>query len=352
MANIREYVTKDGKKKIHVQIRLKGHQPQTATFDRLTDAKKWIQETESDIRNNRYFKTSESRKHTFNELADRYITTIVPQKKTAKDQIAQLHWWKSKIGEKLLADITSSLISELKDKLLSEKTTRGKNRTSATTNRYLAVLSHTFTIACKEWGWLFDNPLRNISKPKEPRGRVRFLSDNEREHLLNACEESKNPYLLTIVILALSTGMRLGEIMNLTWANVDFGRFRIILEQTKNDERRQVPLVGKSLILLTKLNNNRSVCTNHLFPAKAYVDKPMDIRSAWDAAIKRADIKDFRFHDLRHSCASYLAMNGASMAEIAAILGHKTLQMTKRYTHLSNSHISDVVSRMNEKILG
>lgn len=352
MANIRKHVTKDGKTKFYVQIRLKGQSSQTGCFDRLTDAKNWIQEIESAIRNNRYFKTAESKKHTFIQLADRYITTIAPQKKTAKDQIAQLNWWKSKMGEKLLADITPSLISDLKDALLSEKTNRGKNRTSATTNRYLAVLSHTFTIACKEWGWLRDNPVSLITKPKEPRGRVRFLSDEERQRLLNACEESKNPYLLTIVVLALSTGMRLGEIINLTWANIDLERSWIILEDTKNGERRQVPIKGKAFSLLKKLSDNRLVCSEFVFPDTISYRKPIDIRSAWNYAINRSEIKDFRFHDLRHSCASYLAMNGASMAEIAAVLGHKTLQMTKRYTHLSNSHISDVVAKMNEKILG
>ena len=89
-----------------------------------------------------------------------------------------------------------------------------------------------------------------------------------------------------------------------------------------------------------------------MFPSKVYFNKPIDIRSAWEFAVKKAGIKDFRFHDLRHSCASYLAMNGSSILEIAAVLGHKTLQMAKRYSHLSDSHLSDVVSRMNEKILG
>jgi integrase len=213
-------------------------------------------------------------------------------------------------------------------------------------------LSHTFTKACKEWGWSSENPLRSVSKEKEPRGRVKFLEEQDRKSLLEACKESKNPYLYPIVILALSAGMRLGEILNLSWTNIDFTRQQIILEETKNGERRQVPLVGKALELLKELKKEHLKCTTLVFSSKGILNKPVDIRAAWETALKRARIEDFRFHDLRHCCASYLAMNGASMVEIAGVLGHKTLQMTKRYTHLSDTHLSDVVARMNEKILG
>ena len=352
MASIRKYKTKDEKTKFYVQIRMKGHSPQTACFDRLTDARKWIQETESDIRNNRYFKTAESRKHTFNELADRYIKAILPSKKTSASQEAQLIWWKKQIGEKLLADITPSLISQYKDKLLTEKTVQGKKRSPATVVRYLAVISHLFTVASKEWGWVTDNPLRLISKPREAKGRVRFLDEQERQTLLKACEGSKNQYLYMIVILALSSGMRLGEILNLTWDKVDIQKGRVILEETKNGERRQVPLAGKALDLITQHQAKRVICSKFLFPDTKTYKKPIDIRSAWNAALKRSGIKDFRFHDLRHCCASYLAMNGCTIVEIAGVLGHKTLQMAKRYSHLSDSHLSEVVAKMNEKILG
>jgi len=352
MASIRKYKTKTGKIKFHVQIRLKGHSPQVGSFDRLTDAKKWIQEVESDIRNNRYFKTAESRKRSFNQLFERYTSSILSNKKHTKCQRAQLIWWKEQLGPKVLADITPSLISEYKDKLLEEKTNQGKKRSPATVNRYLAILSHSFSIANKEWGWISSNPVSSVAKLKEPRGRVRYLSDDERIFLLNICKESKNQYLYTIVVLALSTGMRLGEIMTLSWSNVDFKRSRIILEETKNGERRQIPLSGKAFKLLQKLQDKHNLFTQLLFPSKINFNTPIDIRSAWDYALKKAKIKDFRFHDLRHSCASYLAMNGSSILEIAAVLGHKTLQMAKRYSHLSDSHLSDVVSRMNEKILG
>jgi integrase len=153
--------------------------------------------------------------------------------------------------------------------------------------------------------------------------------------------------------------MRQGEIMGLTWDDVDLNQGRAILHETKNGERRVVPLTGKALELLKAHAKVRNLQTNLLFPGKplrgadgkvAY--KPIDLRAPWEAALKKAELEDFRFHDLRHSAASYLAMNGASLAEIAEVLGHKTLQMVKRYSHLSEAHTAGVVARMNEKIFG
>lgn len=362
MASIRKRTNKDGSTSYRVDVRLKGFSPQRATFSRLTDAKKWAQHTESAIREGRYFKTAEARKHTFADLADRYIRDALPKKSpTAKKiQTAQIQWWKKQIGDRTLADVTSSVITEYRDKLLTGETKRGTIRSPATVNRYMAALSHCFTVAVNEWEWMEDSPMRKVKKPTEPRGRVRFLSDDEtvsgklvegeRTRLLKACQKSSNPYLYPVVVLALSTGMRQGEIMGLTWDAVDLHQGRITLTETKNGEIRVVPLVGKALELLK--SHPRRIDTPLLFPGKVKKFSPMDLRAPWLEALKAAQIDDFRFHDLRHSAASYLAMNGASLAEIAEVLGHKTLQMVKRYSHLSEAHTAGVVSRMNERIFG
>jgi len=223
--------------------------------------------------------------------------------------------------------------------------------------RYLAVLSHCYTMVVREWGWTDDTPMRKVSKPKEPPGRVRFLSEDERAHLLAACRESRNPFLYPIVVLALSTGMRRSEIMNLTWDRVDFGCGVITLQTgtTKNNEARAVPLVVHAAEVLRELATVRRIDTALLFPApraEGASPRPNDIQSAWDAALKRAQIESFRFHDLRHTAASYLAMNGATLAEIAEVLGHKTLAMVKRYARLTEAHTSRVVERMNRAVFG
>lgn len=369
MAYIEERKTGDGQTRYRVLIRLKGHPVQSATFERKTDAKRWVQQTEAAIRDGRHFKTTEAKRHTLAELIDRYTRDVLPNKpKSADKQEQQLEWWKDQLGSYLLADITPALIAEHRDKLAAGKTKRSDRRSPATVIRYLAALSHAFTIAVKEWGWIEGNPVLKVTKPKEPRGRVRFLSDDEvvngtviegeRTRLLKACSASPCPYLYPVVLLALSTGMRSGEIMTLTWDdNVDLQRKRITLHETKNNERRVVPLVGRALDVLREHAKVRRLDTNLLFPSdkadkasKTY--KPIDLRAPWTAALKAASVENFRFHDLRHTAASYLAMNGASVAEIAEVLGHKTLQMVKRYAHLSEPHTAKVVERMNEKIFG
>lgn len=352
MANIEKRTIQDGKITYRVKVRLKGFPTQTATFERLTDARKWAQHTESAIREGRHFKTTEAKRHTLKEVIERYIKTVLPTKpKSAYTQAQQLRWWDEQLGQYVLADITPALIAQHKDKLSQHAIPQKKCRTPATVNRYLAVLSHVFTMAVKEWGWIEDNPLRKVSKMKEPRGRVRFLSDDERTRLLDECKKSDSNFLYMVVVLALSTGARRMEILGLSWDNIDLNRGVITLHETKNGERRILPLTGHALALIKEHAQVRHLNCNLLFPGKDF-KKPIDIRTPFENALKRAGIEDFRFHDLRHSCASYLAMNGASLAEIAEILGHKTLQMVKRYAHLSDAHTSKVVARMNEKIFG
>ena len=269
MASIKQRKTKDGKTRYYVQVRLKGQDPQCDSFERLTDAKKWIQDTESDIRSGRHFGTAEAKKHTLGQLIDRYMENVLPLKeKCLKRQGAQLLWWKEQIGNKLLADITPSLIGELRDKLLKETTVRKKLRAPATVVRYMAALSHAFSICVKEWGWLDDSPMRKVQKPRKPRGRVRYLSTEERISLLKACKESSNKYLYPIVIVALSTGMRLSEILNLRWSDIDFAKGRIFLKNQKNGERSTIPLAGLALQLLKEHHEHRSVASWLLFPAK------------------------------------------------------------------------------------
>lgn len=352
MASIKQRKTKDGKIRYYVQVRLQG-QDQCASFERLTDAKKWIQDTESDIRSGRHFRTVEAKKHTLGQMIDRYMENVLPLKeKCLKRQGAQLLWWKEQIGNKLLADITPSLIGELRDRLLKETTVRKKLRAPATVVRYMAALSHAFSICVKEWGWSDDSPMRKVQKPREPRGRVRYLSTEERISLLKACKESSNKYLYPIVIVALSTGMRLSEVLNLRWTDIDFAKGRIFLEKQKNGERSTIPLAGLALQLLKEHHEHRSVASWLLFPSKEDANKPIDIRFPWEKALVISGVKNFSFHCLRHSAASYLAMNGCSLIEIQKILRHKAISQTVRYSHLSDDHVGEAVARMNERIFG
>src|SRR5262249_2823728 len=154
-------------------------------------------------------------------------------------------------------------------------------------------------------------------------------------------------YLHAIVVLALATGARRGELQGLRWPDVDLKRGTLTFHETKNGERRAVPLTGPALTLMHQHAKVRRLDTMLVFP-DGTGKRALGIREAFEGAVKRANIADFRFHDLRHSFASYLAMNGASLLEIAEVLGHKTLAMVKRYAHLTEAHTRNVVERMNK----
>jgi integrase len=284
------------------------------------------------------------------DLIDRYKQEVLSDKPEAKrrDQERHLRWFADRLGSYRLADVTPALISEQRSQLAKGTTVRHKKRSPATVNRYLISLSHVFTMAVREWGWMEQNPVQRVSKLKEPRGRVRFLSDEERDRLIEGCRSSSDSRLLPLVVLAISTGARQGELLRLRWPDVDFQRGVAVLHETKNEERRAIPLAGPALDLLRELSRVRRIDTDLVFAGPD--GRAIFPRKPWERALTAAQIDDFRFHDLRHSAASYLAMNGATLAEIAEVLGHKTLAMVKRYSHLTEAHTAGVVARMNEAI--
>ncbi len=152
-----------------------------------------------------------------------------------------------------------------------------------------------------------------------------------------------------MVVLALSTGMRAGEIRNLKWDQIDLKRKRITLTDTKNRETRTVPLVGHAY---DKMKAHIRRIDPPYVLAGRFSDRPASFRQAWDDAVAAAGLEDFRFHDCRHTAASYLAMGGATLSELSEILGHKSLSMVKRYAHLTEQHTAQVVSRMNKEMFG
>ena len=356
MANIQKRIGKDGSTSHRVQIRLKGFPPESASFDRLTDAKEWAKKTEADMKAGRHF--GASKRHTFNELADEY-------EPHAKDK-ARLAHWRGIFGPDSLDTLTPARISKVRDKLLSEDTPRfitpatgdseqdskrpRAKRSGATVNRYLAGLSSCLAYGVKTLQWIEKNPCERITKPTESKGRVRFLSDDERTALLQACKPHEDLYLA--VVLALSTGARQAEIMTLRYGQIDFGRTVITLDQTKNGETRALPLVSTAFTLLKERAKVRSLNDDRVFPptSRAKKSQCLDLRQPWDKALKEAGIKNFHWHDLRHTAASYLAMAGVSLVEISKILGHRTMQMVSRYSHLSDGHIVATGEKLAQRL--
>jgi len=343
VATIRGRLKADGSEVWEVQVRIRGFEPRTASFKRKTDAKQWAASEESALRERRRFPHREAEKHTLAELIDAY------QLHGKSEYRQALKWWRDRYGARRLLDLGPEVVSGAKQELSSGGKRGGVPRSAATVNRYLAALSVAFGYGRKELRWVRENPVRDVSRLPEPKGRTRFLTPSERTALLKACEPS--PDLQDLVVLALTTAARAGELLGLTWPDVNLERARAVARDTKNGETRVLPLHGPALEILRRRSKARAADSDLVFPHKNK-DAHQWYSRPFRAAVEKAEIPDFRFHDLRHTAATYLLESGATLAELAGILGHKSLAMVKRYAHVSEEHASSVVERMTTKVFG
>ena len=343
MATIRRRVGPKGIRYMAV-VRREG-QSRTATFRTKSEAKKWAGLIEAAITEGKHLPNREAKRKTVRDLLERYKHSEIPRKRYRKNPDRYANFWIDRLGNLKLAQLTRAKVVEVRDEL-------AEDRSPATVNRYVGLLSHACTMAEREWEWMDSNPIRKVARLSEPQGRVRYLSDDERNRLLRAAKDSDHPHLYAIVLLALTSGARKGEILALHWKDVDLASAKAVLNDTKNKERRTLTLVPPVVIELKKLRTVRRIDTDLIFthPATGRAN-PFYFDKAWREARGNAKLKDFRFHDLRHSCASYLAMNGATIAEIAAVLGHKSFAMVKRYSHLSDEHVRGIVEKTAAKVL-
>lgn len=348
MASFRIHQKKNGKKMYRAEVRVTGYPPAYATFAKKKDAKSWAAQVEADMRAGRYTSDAAAREHTAGEMIDRYLRDVLPvkseKKRYTQSQRAQLIWWKKRIGDYQLIRVTPYVLIECRDEL------RRDGRAPATVNRYFSALSHVFTVARTQWNWVQNNPMSDIRSLPEPRGRVRYLTGDEMSRLFASCKSERKPELYDAVLMALSTGARKDEILSIEPSQVDVASARVVLEETKNNERRRLSLSGGVLAMVMRRMDALREGQKYLIHGRFRHQKAR-IDVEFRRACKRAGIEDFHFHDLRHTFASYLTMNGASLAEIAEALGHKTLNMVKRYAHLSDSHTSQVIADMNRKML-
>lgn len=365
MASIRERTKADGEKVFHVQVRMAGFPARTASFSTKRAAERWAKTVEAEMIEGKHFRNSEARRRTLGAAIDRYLLEEVPKKRDGSMHRVRLPWWKEHAGNVKLADVTPALIAELRGKLSREhfsradpaakRTTLKKGekartfkRSDATVNRFLAVLSHVFTVARKEWHWISHNPMEGVSKLREGKGRVRYLSTEERAALLE--QTAKDATLHTFAVLALSTACRAGELLKLTWRDVDLKEGRLLFRQTKNDEPRQAWLNGEALRLLADHAKVRPIGSDVLV-FQSVTGKTYDYNGPFNEAVGAAKLKNFRFHDLRHSAATYLAREGATEAQLRAIGGWKS-GVVRKYVHIAAEDAKDVMARMNKKILG
>ena len=349
MASIEKRQTKEGVR-YRARITLKGHPRISETFDTRSKAKLWAERTTEAMRQYRYQPDSEAEQHTIRDLVDRYIEEKLPTLARSRDYRRIIEWWGAELGwHTRLSQVTPAAITRARDRLTRGHSISGRVPGPSTVRRYLTTLGGAMAIATKDWFWMDDNPCRKVRRPGEPRGRVRFLDEDERTRLLTVCKAHPHLRLYPLVVMALSTGARRGELLNLKWEDVDLGRGIATLHETKNGERRALAITGIAAEVMAEWNQMRQIGSDLVFPSPT--GRATFPHRLWKQALDDAGIADFHFHDLRHCFASYLAMSGATLAELAEAMGHKTLAMVKRYAHLTEGHTASVVARMTEQFL-
>lgn len=395
MATIRERKSASGKTSWHAQVRVKGHEAQTRSFERKSDSKAWAEETERLIRAGRFRVVNESQERDFSELCQRFREKHMRASRR-KDYSQILDWWESRMGRLRLINVTAEVVQKHLDELMDspsnarrrvvtaalpvhhltpvhilfgvtpsvlakpaakllppqskpKASTGSTKKTSAGTGlRYLAVLSRVFNVCVKQLNWLDKSPVDGVQRPEQDTVKIpRVLSPAEEQRLIQQADAHDNRALQYVARIALCTGMRLNEIMRLRWNDIDFRGDHALLHvrQAKNKRQRMVPLAGDALDALVRLRIPRGDVYSEalLFPSKKNAEKPVLIRAAWNTCLKNAGIERFRFHDLRHTMASRLASQNFSLPRIGNILGHVDHRSTSIYTHFAQEEAIQMV---------
>ena len=327
-------------------VRKTGWPAKSKTFRTKRDALDWARRVEDEMVRGTFIDRGTSERVTLSDALDRYLAEVSPTKKasTAASDRSRARVLKAQLGQYSLVALTPETVSRFRDERLRD----GKSH--STVRLELALLSHLFTIALREWRiGLVRNPVALVRKPTPPAGRNRRLGPSEERRLLEACDAHSNPMLGWIVRVALHTGMRQGEVLSLTRDQVDLDRRIVRLTETKNGSARTVPLNREAVAVLEQAMDFGAAPddTPLIFfgePGRDGRRRPYCFHPAWTQALRAARISGLRFHDLRHEAVSRLVEAGLNDQEVAAISGHKSMQMLKRYTHL---RAEDLVARLD-----
>ena len=324
------------------EVRKQGVSPVRKTFALKSEAKAWAQKEESRITSG-----GSVTKETLGWLIEHFQEHRTTN--TYEDSV--LKWWRKRLGNKKLSELRRKDFTLARAALVSAPKERGEGLLApATVNRRVAAVSAVLSYGIDELEVLDVNPARLKSLPENNK-RDRLLSDEERERLMDACrnfttgsgkkDAQPEPALYLLVRLAMITGARAGELTGLCWCDVNLENGYAILRDTKNGDTRSVPIAGEAFTLLTEWKRTRRrFKTDVVIYNTRTMVAPYNYRQHWMAAKKTAGIENFRFHDLRHGAASELAMAGVSLGQIGELLGHRSAQMTKRYSHYSTGTIT------------
>jgi integrase len=323
-------------------VRVKGHPSVSRTFDTKGEASAWAAKTTESIKAKKYNDPRLAMSIPFEEAVKKYLDTISRKKATTTHmrEKASAKRLVEQIGaETPFGSISAATVAGYRDD-------RMQIVSAYSVRQELALLSHLFSKAKKEWGIPVGNPVAEIDRPVPPRGRTRFLTEDEAIKLLKASRKSRNKKLYSYILTLLHTGMRSSEAAGLRWNQVDLEKRVIYLPDTKNKDPRWVPLTQE---LASELSNLKEITgeedenlvflkEDQLQSARVQARPGIRFREAFNHAKKRAGLPDIHMHDLRHTAASHLIMSGVDIRTLADILGHRTLQMVQRYTHLLHDH--------------
>jgi integrase len=288
----------------------------------------------------KYFDQGEETERTFAELLDRYEREHIPKKASQRALKGYLKNLRPFFGKATLAEITPKVIVQYKAKRYQDGVK------PATINRELALMKHAFNLAIKEWEWAKQNPVSRVSFEKEDNKRDRWLRQEEVGRLLSACPL----WVQEIVITALHTGMRMGEILSLRWDTVDLFRRTVTILHSKNGDKRTIPLNGHMFVLLKDKLKDRVSSSEWIFLSQAGTKRDgHGLRRAFRKALKTAMIHDCHFHDLRHTFATRLVHAGVDLYKVQKLLGHRSPVMTQRYAHHCSESLRDSVNVLDRE---
>ena len=300
-------------------VKRKGYPTQSKTFDLKKDAERWARHQERLLDAGEWTDRSEVQETTLRDLLVRYEKEVTPKKRGAVNEVMRIAVIKrSKLVEYAIGSINGRMIAEYRDKRL--ETVSG-----STVHRELALLSHLFNVAVRDWGFAIStNPVSQVRKPTPNKARDRVLNDTQRLALIAACAQCQSPWIKPVVVFALETAARRGEILALTWRDVDLERK--VAKVSGKTGSRTIPLSPACVSMLRSLPRSLE---GHVFPVTIET-----LKQAYARAVARADIQDFTFHDLRHDALTRLARLGLNILELRSISGHTTANMLQRYVSI------------------
>lgn len=316
--------------KWQARVQRLGHKAVSKSFHNKQDAEKWARSIEGEIDRGVYLGSNPAEHITLGDLVKDYVKQVTPTMRSARADTIRLNaLLRDPMCQLNMIALTPKAVADFRDRRL-------RVVSAGTVIRDLSYLSSIINHARREWGLLIQNPVQLIRKPPTPQGRSRVLDEAERERILAELvatrSNRRNPWMKPLVELALATAMRRGELLSLTWKNVDLKRRVAFLPMTKNGSSRDVPLSTEAIEILGRLPRH---IDGRVFPINGVL-----VAAAFIKAVKRAKVGDFRFHDLRHTAITQLAGKLSNVLELSAVSGHKTLSMLKRYTHLKAEELA------------